>query len=67
MDSLHGGVDFVLSNPPSSQGDDGFGFRREVLRGREFLKKGGKAYEYYRKTGSSPLTRWQTHLFEAIE
>lgn len=146
LNSLNKGVDFILSNPPSSEGDDGFGFRREVLRGgRRFLKKGGKvflnisfqygesriehltkevegylykgllhstdwvpfdlnrahllycletycdeeakggmeytfkgfdsaeyinartAYEYYRKTGLSPLTKWQTHLFEAAE
>ncbi len=140
-------VDFIISNPPSSEGDDGFGFRREVLKGgRTFLKKDGivflnislqygqsriedlvkdvegyhykgllystewvpfdlnredllhclemykheeenggmeytfksadlnissyinaaTAYEDYQKTGKSPLTRWQTHLFQLI-
>ncbi|MCA9919534.1 MAG: methyltransferase [Anaerolineales bacterium] len=37
-----GQIDFILANPPSSEGDDGFGFRREVLRGgRPFLKPDG--------------------------
>lgn len=139
-------VDFILANPPSSQGDDGFGFRREVLRGaKQLLKVGGRvflnisfqynpvrienlikqiagyhyggilyttdwvpfdlnradlfnclkrycdeeknggveytfkspdpkvegfinaptAYRYFEETGKSPLTQWQTHLFEA--
>jgi 16S rRNA G966 N2-methylase RsmD len=36
--SLKGTVQFVLANPPSSPGDDGFSFRRRVLReSREFL------------------------------
>jgi len=43
LEALKGDVDFILANPPSSEGDDGFGFRREVLRGAgKFLKKGGK-------------------------
>ncbi len=42
VQALKGKVDFVLSNPPSSEGDDGFGYRRAVLHGaREFLKKDG--------------------------
>jgi len=42
MESLKGKVDFVVSNPPSSEGDDGFAFRRIVIEGaREFLKTGG--------------------------
>ena len=42
MESLKGKVDFVLSNPPSSEGDDGFSFRRMVVDGaRAFLKPGG--------------------------
>jgi hypothetical protein len=138
-------VDFILANPPSSEGDDGFGFRREVLRGgKTFLKANGRvflnisfqygqlrienlakqvdgylykgllygtdwvpfdlnradllhclglyseeeknggleytfkspdanldqyfnartAYQYFKETEKSPLTRWQTHLFE---
>jgi hypothetical protein len=40
--SLHGAVDFLLANPPSSEGDDGFAFRREVLRGgRPYLRSRG--------------------------
>lgn len=36
---LRGKVGFVVANPPASQGDDGFSFRRKVLAGaREFLK-----------------------------
>lgn len=42
LDSLKGRVDFILSNPPSSDWDDGFGFRRIVMNGaKEFLKKDG--------------------------
>jgi hypothetical protein len=29
----HANANFLLANPPASQGDDGFGYRREVLRG----------------------------------
>lgn len=37
-----GKVNFILSNPPSSNWDDGFGFRRMVLAGaKEFLAKNG--------------------------
>lgn len=39
---LRGKVNFVLSNPPSSDGDDGFGFRRIVLKGaKEYLVRNG--------------------------
>jgi len=42
LDSLRGQLDFVLANPPSSEGDDGFTFRRIVLRdSTEYLKAGG--------------------------
>jgi methylase of polypeptide subunit release factors len=142
--ALQGNVRFVLANPPSSTGDDGFEFRRRILResrayltdggvvflsisrqyGRqriaelthgldEFIhggvlattdcvpfdlnrpdlldclqayvqeeKRGGWAYEftlpgggdedsmtaqaamgYYERSGQSPLSKWQTHLF----
>lgn len=41
LDSLRGRVRFLLANPPSSEGDDGFGFRRVVLRGaRDYLAPG---------------------------
>ncbi|HEV2388988.1 MAG TPA: class I SAM-dependent methyltransferase [Candidatus Acidoferrales bacterium] len=43
--ALRGGVDFLLANPPSSDGDDGFEFRRIVLRGaRQFLKPGAGVF-----------------------
>lgn len=42
FNAYRGQIDFILANPPSSAGDDGFGFRREVLRGgRPFLKPDG--------------------------
>jgi 16S rRNA G966 N2-methylase RsmD len=42
LDALRGKVQFILSNPPTSKGDDGFEWRREVLRGaRQFLAPGG--------------------------
>lgn len=42
LDQLKGKVDFIVSNPPSSDWDDGFGFRRIVLEGaKEFLKSDG--------------------------
>ena len=42
LDDLEGKVDFILSNPDASEGDDGFGYRREVLRGgRKFLARDG--------------------------
>lgn len=42
VDGLRGYVDFIVSNPPSSDGDDGFGFRRIVMDGaKAFLKPGG--------------------------
>ena len=42
FDELHGKVDFILANPPSSDWDDGFGFRRIVLKGaKEYLKEHG--------------------------
>jgi hypothetical protein len=59
LDSLAGQVDFVLANPPSSEGDDGFGFRRKVLAGAQrFLVDGGVvllniSYQY----GSARIAR----------
>lgn len=42
LSQLRGQVDFVLANPPASEDDDGFQFRRAVLAGgREFLKHQG--------------------------
>jgi SAM-dependent methyltransferase len=146
LGELEGKVSFIVSNPPSSENDDGFGYRREVLRGaRDFLTPGGivllnisyqygvpriqqlaedqpefvhngviattdwvpfdlsrrmlldcleryveeengggfgyefahpgepdqpmntsEALSHYQESGESPLSRWQTHLFELI-
>ena len=45
FDSFAGRADFLLSNPPASDGDDGFEFRRIVLRdGRRFLKPGSVVF-----------------------
>jgi len=38
-------TDFILANPPASDGDDGFGWRRRVLRGaRNFLRHRGRVF-----------------------
>ncbi len=43
--ALAGHVNFILANPPASDGDDGFAFRRVVLRGaRDFLAAGGVVF-----------------------
>lgn len=40
-----GRVNFVLANPPSSEGDDGFEYRRILLRGaRTYLARGGVVF-----------------------
>ncbi len=45
LDALKGGADFLIANPISSDDDDGFGYRRTVLRGaREFLRGGGRVF-----------------------
>ena len=42
LESLKEKVNFILANPPSSESDDGFEYRRIVLRGaREYLASGG--------------------------
>lgn len=42
LDENRGKINFILANPPSSEGDDGFEFRRVVLRGaKEYLCKNG--------------------------
>ena len=33
--------DFIIANPPASSGDDGFGFRRRILREAAVLLIGG--------------------------
>ena len=43
--ALRGKIDFLIANPPSSEADDGFGYRRAVLRGaREFLRDGAVVF-----------------------
>lgn len=55
LESLKGRADFLIANPISSEDDDGFGYRRTVLRGaREFLRDGGRvflsiSYQYGRR------------------
>jgi SAM-dependent methyltransferase len=45
LDALAGKVNFILANPPASDGDDGFGYRRIVLEGaRRFLAAGGVVF-----------------------
>lgn len=45
FDDLRGKVDFILANPPSSDWDDGFGFRRIVLKGaKEYLTENGLVF-----------------------
>ncbi len=45
LDTFIGQTDFILANPPSSEGDDGFNFRRLVLvGGRRFLRPGGVVF-----------------------
>ena len=45
LEGLKGRVNFVLANPPSSEGDDGFEYRRIALRGaRDFLLDGGVVF-----------------------
>ncbi|MGH2542329.1 MAG: methyltransferase [Ardenticatenaceae bacterium] len=42
FDALAGQTDFILANPPSSEGGDGFGYRRVVLSGAQRnLRHGG--------------------------
>lgn len=45
LDQFSGRVNFLLTNPPSSEGDDGFGFCRIMLRGaRKYLVDDGLAF-----------------------
>lgn len=42
LETFKGQTHFILANPPSSEGDDGFAFRRRVLEGaRPYLVPGG--------------------------
>ena len=45
LEDLVGQVGFVIANPPASEGDDGFEYRRAVLRGaRRFMHGGGVVF-----------------------
>lgn len=45
LGAFAGQTDFILANPPASDGDDGFGWRRRVLSGaREFLRPEGRVF-----------------------
>ncbi len=45
VEALRDKINFILANPPSSEGDDGFAYRRLVLKGaRPFLTAGGVVF-----------------------
>jgi len=45
LEAMQGQINFVLANPPSSEGDDGFGYRRVVLKdARPFLAPGAVVF-----------------------
>jgi hypothetical protein len=45
LEALKHKATFILANPPSSEGDDGFAYRREVLRGgRKYLRRSGRVF-----------------------
>jgi predicted RNA methylase len=45
LEKLKGSVDFVVANPPASEGDDGFSYRRMILEGAgEFLRNEGSVF-----------------------
>ncbi len=45
LETLMGQTNFILANPPSSEGDDGFNYRRLVLRrARPYLVTGGVVF-----------------------
>ena len=65
------GMDVVLANPPASSGDDGFGFRRRILReAASVLKPDGlllmQWLSYYTSPGPVP-ERVRQALKEAPE
>lgn len=55
LEPLKGRVNFLIANPPASQGDDGFGFRTRVLReAADWLADGARiflnvSYQYGRE------------------
>lgn len=45
LESRAGRIDFIVANPPASEGDDGFAWRRRVLSGaRKFLAASGRVF-----------------------
>ncbi len=45
FEALKGRANFIVTNPPASDGDDGFEYRRRVLRGaRDYLVTGGVVF-----------------------
>ena len=63
------GIDVVLANPPASSGDDGFGFRRRILReAPSVLRPGGllvmQWLSYYTGGGPGPIPE---RVREALE
>ncbi|HUN24433.1 MAG TPA: methyltransferase [Anaerolineales bacterium] len=64
LQSWHGKANFLLTNPPASDGDDGFGFRRKVLREAvPFLKAGGQVWlNVSAQYGVERITRLTTEV-----
>lgn len=62
--TLRGQTDFILANPPASDGDDGLGYRRELLRGaREYLAIGGVVLlSISAQYGQARITRLQQEI-----
>lgn len=45
LEALTGRADFLIANPDAIEDDDGFGYKRTVLRGaREYLRDGGRVF-----------------------
>lgn len=59
LEALKHKATFILANPPSSEGDDGFAYRREVLRGgRKYLGRGGRVFlSISSQYGAARITR----------
>ena len=63
---------FILANPPSSEGDDGFEYRRMVLRdGRLYLREGGVvflniSYQYGEKRIDSLVKQVKGYTYGGI-
>ena len=62
------GIDVVIANPPASSGDDGFGFRRRILReAPAVLRPGGllvmQWLSYYTSPGAEVNVKIHFHAW----